>query len=204
VIWIVLTISVVSLAIALLAMRWARVAHRLVTRVLAAEALAADALAEQSGRPAVPAEERTTFATGFATGIRGRVEEPVPGEPTRRQHIAAALDDAGTLSRACHVAIDALDAGGEPPTPSDYTRVRRCSDLFTISVGRMRAPHHGDLVRELTDELVTLHHSLVTEIRQHQEARYPFVGAKDTTLAGQMLRKVDAELARLGLKIIIA
>jgi hypothetical protein len=39
----------------------------------------------------------------------------------------------------------------------------------------------------------------MTEVRQHQEVRYPFVGAKDTTLASQVLRKFDAELARLRL-----
>jgi hypothetical protein len=177
--WIALTISVISLVTALLAIRWARVAHM---------------LAVEAGRRAIAADERTIPEVVNSWRIDDRA---LAG--SAQQHIATALANGESLSEACRVVIRALEAGGEPPTSDDYHHVRRCSDLFTTSVGLMRAPDHGDLVRELTDELVTLHHCVMTEVRQHQEVRYPFVGAKDTTLASQVLRKFDAELARLRL-----
>jgi hypothetical protein len=176
--WIALITSVVSLicvAIALVAVRSARAAHQ-----------AAEAWKRR-------AEERAVLDAG----IPWHPDEFVADEIRQQPHISAALDDGDSLSRACHVVIRALDAEGEPPTPGDYNRVQRCSDQFTISIARMRAPQHPDIVREVSDELVTLHHCILTEIKQHQGARFPFVGARDTTLAGQVLRRFDAELARL-------
>lgn len=180
VIWIALTISVISLATALVALWWARLAHDLV---------------RESKRPAPLSEQRLVLDSTDSW----LMEELDPDESVRQQHVASALANADSLSDACHTVIRALDAGGEPPTSNDYARVQQCSDLFTVSVDRMRAPHHGDLVRELTDELVTLHHCVTTEVGQHQEARFPFVGARDTTLASRVLRTFDAEVARLRL-----
>jgi hypothetical protein len=178
VIWVALTISVIASATALAALRQAR---------------AARAVAGESRRRASAAEE---WAAVLDKRIARHLDEGMAGEPTPRQLIAAALDDGERVSGACHAVTRALDDGREPPTSSDYARVQRCSEEFTASIGRMRA-EHGDAVRELTDELVTVHHSVLAEVRQHQEARFPFVGAKDTTLASLVLSRFDAELARL-------
>jgi hypothetical protein len=182
-IWIAVMISALALAAALVAAYWAHQA-----RALAEEARLGDE------------------PPSFDEGIPWRTDDVVAYEPSPRQQLGAVIADADCLSKTCHVVIGALDAGGEPPTSNDYARIHRYSDLLTISIGRIRGPHGhgpagagGDLTRMLTDELVTLHHCLVTEVRQHQEARFPFVGARDTTLASQMLRRFDAELARLWL-----
>src|SRR4051794_38855652 len=146
--WFALIVSVVSLATALVAV-W--------------QAYGARRAAGQAQRRARVAEDRAV-----ALYARVAVAEGAPAAgPGGDQLITAALDDAANLSRACHAVLQALDEGREPPTAAGYARVQRCSELFTGSVGEMRAPHDGELVRELTDELVTLHHSLVTEVRQH-------------------------------------
>jgi hypothetical protein len=179
VIWVALGASIVALALALVAMWQAR-------RAIAS--------AEESRRRAVAAEQRvTSHGARITRRDAGAVEATLP------QLIAAALDDGDGLSNACHVVTRALDNGAEPPTAGDYAGVHRCVEAFTASIARMRAPDHGDTMRELTDELVTLQQSLVAEVRQHQEIRYPFIGAKDTTLVNLVLSRFDAELARLRL-----
>jgi hypothetical protein len=173
--WFALIVSVISLAAALVALR---------------QAYEARGSATEAQRRARTAEERAiALYTRVAVAEDGATD---PGQP-----VATALGDAANLSQACHAVLQAIDDGHEPPTPAEYARVQRCSDLLTASAGQLRTPHDGGLLRELTDELVTLHHSLVTEVRQHEEARFPFVGAKDTHLARLVLRKFDAELSRL-------
>jgi hypothetical protein len=171
--WLALIFGVIASAIAAAAFWHAREAHRLAV----ASTQRLDALAT-----------RATWADAdSSTGI----------EAGQRQLIAATLADGERLSGAGQTIVRALSAGREAPTPADYARVEQSADRFTASIGRLRAPEHGDLVRELTDELVTLHHSLLTEIRQHEAARYPFVGARDSALAVLVLSKFDAELRRL-------
>jgi hypothetical protein len=182
--WIALLVSGLALVAGVLA-TWR--AHR-------AEQLA-DSLIRQAGAVLDRLARLEALSVAAAAGA-----PPLAGEPSGRQLIAMALHDGDSLSRACHAVIDAFDDGGEPPTAGDYARLSRCSDLFTISAGRMRAPQTGgDIARELTDELVTLHHSLTAEIHQHEEARFPFIGARDTSLATAVLRKFDADLERLRL-----
>ncbi len=169
----------------------------LVVAVLAGwQARRSQAAAAEATRRAAAAQDRLV-----ALDIRlAELQHPhIAAEPTAYQLITAALDDGERLSNACHAVARAFDDGGEPPGRGDYVRVRRCADLLTASVARMRDPQHGDTVRELTDELVTVHHAVLTEVTQHENARFPFVGAKDTALLNVVLNRFDAELNRLRL-----
>jgi hypothetical protein len=186
VIWIAVALSVLALAVALAALQRA--------------SATASTVAEQARRTAVAEQARQDAAAGDWTSLEGslpwRIDEP-GGVPGHRDLIRAALAGADQLSGACHVVTGTLDAAGEPPTAADYGQVHRCSDRFIATMTRLLAPDQSDAARGLSSELITLHHGLVAEIRQHQQARYPFVGARDTTLANQMLHNFDTEVARL-------